>query len=567
MKLRHLLLATASAALLVACGGGSKHAAAPQSKASVAAGKVSSNSPLESAFKFKDGAELDVAALLALLPAGVDVSYEDATFDEKLGATVVSNIKINADVDEDVASLKTSDLDGLRIERAELYGVALDVFEGLGSDQAALDADLKTGFEKIRLFNISGDVHEDGSKAGLKIGGLEFDKLLIREGGLPKDSDADPTAALFNSFSLAGLYFKDIDVAAGEAQVGLALKAPDLRLVGLAGGKIASIIGNDLDYQVKQAPDSIEELGKAMGPAGQLFLNGPLKNFIAPENQRTTLESMEWKAIDFSGLMTYGLEGEKPPLSATDLIDLGTLQALNAKTFINDRMYAFVPETKISKMEFTWLAPSKIRAEAKNAVYDFTAYASPEQEDVLKILNDYGLDNVKADSVMTYDWDAKKGNADFATTYDAEGLADFSMNFALGGLVLEKIDAATAAGDNDAIAGLVEVEGISIELADDHLLDAVFGLAGLQGNMSAEDARKTAVGGLQIARLQAIQLGGRFNDYIDSTSDFLEEGGVLIIKVDPENAVPFSAIAATGEQGPQAIPELLNLTVTHKEKK
>jgi len=141
------------------------------------------------------------------------------------------------------------------------------------------------------------------------------------------------------------------------------------------------------------------------------------------------------------------------------------------------------------------------------------------------------------------------------------------MNFALGGLVLEKIDAATAAGDNDAIAGLVEVEGISIELADDHLLDAVFGLAGLQGNMSAEDARKTAVGGLQIARLQAIQLGGRFNDYIDSTSDFLEEGGVLSIKVDPENAVPFSAIAATGEQGPQAIPELLNLTVTHKEKK
>ena len=75
------------------------------------------------------------------------------------------------------------------------------------------------------------------------------------------------------------------------------------------------------------------------------------------------MESLEWRDIDFSGLLAWGLKDEKPPMSEKDLIDLGTMKATNMMTKVNGKTAATVEEASVSAANFTWLIPSDIRAD------------------------------------------------------------------------------------------------------------------------------------------------------------------------------------------------------------
>lgn len=563
-KQHHFLLSIVGPFLLIACGSSTDQA--PPSETSISARTATSKSPLERPAASQQAAELDIEALFALLPDGLKVTYGDVGFDKKIGATSVSNLKITAQGEIGSVAIDPNYFDGLTIGRAEFYGVDMDVFEKLSAYDGTLDAALEVAFEKVRLFDIVRGGSEGSGASGLKIGALEFDQLAIRDGGLPVDSAATPLAGLFNSFSLAGLYLQDVLARTDAEQANLSFSAQDLRFVEVAGGKVGAVIANNLEYEVNQSLASLEgEIAQAAGPAGQLFLNGPLRNFIAPENQRTTVGSIEWKNIDFSGLMVYGLKGQRPPLSATNLINLGSMSVLDTKTFIGEKMFSFFPEMVASVLEFTWLVPSRIRAEARRGVYDFTAYVSPDFEEFMDIFKRYGLDEVKADSVIRYDWDAKKGGADLVVSYETDGLADYNMNIALEGLNLKEIEAAVEAGTDNPAVDLAALEGLSIAVADEKLLDLFFELAGIQSGMSAKNARQVALGGLQLSRLRAMQYGGRFNDYIDAVVGFVEDGGTLTIDISPEQAVPFADISAASAQDPQALPDILNITITHDE--
>lgn len=562
MTLRTVFLASASALMLASCGGGGGDSSAPQSKASAAAAKVSSESPLEKTFSVKGAEELDVKRLFSLLPPGLEATYADTSFDKKTGATTVSGIKIFEVSQTSVAETYSESTEGyLEVGRAEFFGVDLELLEGINETEATVDAPFKTAFEKVRFFDLK-FAGSDEDEAKFSMGAIEFDKLDIREGGMPAEKSDGAIAFFFNSFSMAGIYAKDIAFGAGQEGLALSFSAPDMRVIGLGGGKLDTFLAKDLEYNLQQDVDTLAALGGSASPAGTI-LDGPLGNFIAPEKQRAIVESVVWNSINLSGIMDYALKSEEPPVTATDLIDLGNISVLNTKTFIGERVFSFTPETTVSDMKFTWLAPSKIRSESKGGTYDFTAYTEG-QEELTEALKELGLDKVKADSLLTYDWNAKKGGADFVTNFDADGLADVSMSFGAEGLVLKDLYDAMKAGDKDAVSTLGEFEGLSIEIADEKLLDAIFTLGGMQAGISAEDARQTAIGGLNIARLQAAQFGGRFNDYIDAIGAFLEEGGTLKIDASPEKPVPFSAFTSVVADGPAAATELVDLTISHK---
>jgi hypothetical protein len=357
--------------LLVALGpmGCGKKSDVPSSPASVAAANPDAASPLDKPYRLKGGAEVDVDRLFEILPLYLRPTYEKAVFDKKLGATVVTNLKFG-----DVAASK-----GFTARRAEFYGVNLDKIESLqASTDAPVDAPLELVLAKLRLFDVA-SIGAGHNSEETTIGGVEIDSLRIRRGGIPKSSPSSGLAAFFNSFDVAGVYFKDIratggDIGTTDTGAAFDITAPDVRFVGLGGGKLKSLLARDLDYLIRQSPDAIAAAGRGLGPAGDILVNGPLRNFIAPENQRTKLKTLEWKDISFAGLMAYGLKGERPPLNARNLINLGTLRLTDAETFIGDKRLSIVPETVVSAMEFTWLAPSKIRAVTRGGQFDFTAY-------------------------------------------------------------------------------------------------------------------------------------------------------------------------------------------------
>ncbi len=555
MRLRLIVLAGLAALAVVACG--KKDKAAPA--AAGAATSATAGSPLDAPYKLSGGEKVDIDALFALIPEDDRPTYESATFDAATGATVVTALRF---ADRNGSG-------GLTIDRAEFYGVHLEAIERVEAGTPPVDATFEKIFEKVRLFGLKPETSVDGSL--MTIGAIELDQFSLRQGGFPKDSEKGNGARFFNAFSLGGLYFKDLVVAKAGDEAGtsgtMAVTAPDLRFVGVGGGKLDALIAKNFEYSMEQTEASRALMANAMGPAGGLFMSGPLKAFIAPDNQQSKIKSFEWRKVDFSGWLAYALKEEKPPLTAKNLINLGSLRAESIETYIGGKRAQSIGEVSLPSMEFTWLVPSKLRGASKNEVHDFSAYLPESEAEAIAILKKHGLNNVKAAGDFSIDWDSTKGGAALKSNFDSVGLADTTLSVELAGLELEKINAAMAAGEKDAVVTQGQFKGFGLKVADDNLLDALFELAAIESGQTAADMRAQAPAMVRLSGAQLAAMNPRFGEYVDAIANFLAEGGTLEIKTNPPAPVPFMTIMMTGQTAPEALPDVLGLSVTHTKKK
>lgn len=570
-----LLLAGFAALSLISCGQKDK-AEGPRSETSAQAAKANAASPLDKDFRLKKAEPLDVDAFFALMPEDSRPTYDSAAFDDKLGATVVNNLRL-ADA---------NDGEGVTVERAEFYGVDLDAIGRIKSAQDAgeenpstamaqlaygdpekANGPFETVVQKVRLLNVATEGFDDGDTAAeIRIGGIELDQLEIRQGGLSPYGLSNMPAGIVNTLNIAGLYFKDISVNAEGGDAGaISFEAPDLRFVGIGGGKLDAVIANDFEYEMTQTAASRAAMSQSMGPQAGMLLSGPLGAFIAPENQRVKMKSFAWRGIDFSGLLPFGLSGEEPPLTDEKLIDLGTMTAADMETFIGGKRAAIVKEATVSAAEFTWLVPSKIRADSKGASYDFSAYVPDTEEAMLATIKEHGLDDVKGDGYVEWIWNADSGAADFDYVANMDGLADLSMAFGFAGLDLKEMAAAMEEGDSDAVSTQGAFKNFSFSIKDEKALDAIFALAALQMGGSGEDLRLSAPAMIRLSGAQVAQMNPRISNYVNAVADFVAKGGALEISAKPAKPVAFAEIESTGTTAPQTLPDVLGLEVTHKE--
>ncbi len=558
MTTRKILLAGAAALALAACGGG-EDAGAPAGGASGDAAKLSAQSPLEKKFTLKDAEEADIDEFFSMFPVDSRPTYEGATFDKGLGATVVTDLRF-ADDDDGEAVV---------FERAEFYGLdqaAIDRVQN--AEDAGPDAPFETIFEKVRLLNMSVEGLSDpdgGGEMNVSIAGIEFDKLAVRQGGPEGNPDGDEAANFFNAVSLGGLYFKDVDVsiAADDVQ-DLSFAAPDLRIVGIGGGKVGAIVARDLSYDVKQGEQVRETMREAMGPQGAILLDGPLGGVIAPDSQRATIGAFEWRDVDFSGALAYGVKGEEPSASERDLIDLGAMKVTDMVSFINDRELATIEEVSVPKMKFAWMIPSEFRMDMKGAVSDYTAYIPDTESPAYAILKENGLDEVEGDGFAEWNWNPDKG--DGALTYEANspGLADLSMGFEMTGATLKDIAAAEGEDRENAFAKNAELKSFNLKIADEKALDAIFDLAALQMGGTGDDLRQSAPALIRLSGAQFAQMNPRIDDYLNAVAAFVSKGGALEIAASPEEPIGAADLEVIGA-APQTLPDVLDLTITHTE--
>ncbi|MEO1136736.1 MAG: hypothetical protein AAFW68_09010, partial [Pseudomonadota bacterium] len=297
---------------------------------------------------------------------------------------------------------------------------------------------------------------------------------------------------------------------------------------------------------------------------GAMLLTGPLAGFFAPESQRVVVEALAWRNIDFSGLLAWGLKDEEPPVSEARLIDLGTMQATGMETYVNGKRAVTVAETSMTAGEFTWLMPSNLQFDSKGAVYDFTAYVPETEEAALTVLQERGLDNVKGDGSAAWVWNAETGVVDLDYVANMEKFASFNADVGFTGVKLDDIE--TAMNDGGA-AGLLSngaFRNFSLTLDDEEALDAVFALAALQMGGTGEDLRASVPAMIRLMGAQAAQMNPRMTDYINAMAEFVSEGGSLRISAEPAEPVSFSALQANSATAPQTLPDVVNLTVTHK---
>ena len=579
MTFMRLFLAGLAAAFLVACA--DRDGSGGGGRADARAASLDAPSPIDAPFRLTNAEAVDAESLLQLLPENLRPQFATAAFDEELGALVLTDITPGA------AVLDLLDAEGLTIERAEFYGVdrqALELLTAAPEDgEAGVDAGaFERVFEKVRLFGVrapdlsASNLSTDEIAGGATLGAMEIDRLSIRRGALASrpeaESDARAVARFFNAFTVAGVYFKDLEIGeaqnteqsggddAGTGAPSAMFSIGDMRLVGLGGGVADAILAADLAYTLSQDDEALDEVAEAIGPQGEAFIKGPLKNLAAPQSSSGAVKSFEWRDIDLSKLMAFGLSGERPPADARDLIDLGTMRLTDAETFVNGRRFSFAPETTVSAMEFEWLAPSKVRAEARDAIYDFTAYADEGDAEALAVMRAFGLDSVSADNTFAYDWSADSGEARLESLFDADGFggADFALD--LDGLTLEAIEAARTTGAEDPVGETGRLVSMDLVLRDEKFLDAVYGLAALQAGGDPIDMRKSLPALVRLAGMQLTFLNGRFLGYVNATADFLEEGGELKVRAAPARPVGFADLR---DVSPKSLPDVLNIKVTH----
>ena len=68
---------------------------------------------------------------------------------------------------------------------------------------------------------------------------------------------------------------------------------------------------------------------------------------------------------------------------------------------------------------------------------------------------------------------------------------------------------------------------------------------------------------IRLSGAQVAQMNARFTDYVNALADFVADGGAIEIRAEPEEPLALTALQ-NANGAPQTLPDVLNLTVTHK---
>jgi hypothetical protein len=173
------------------------------------------------------------------------------------------------------------------------------------------------------------------------------------------------------------------------------------------------------------------------------------------------------------------------------------------------------------------------------------------------------LDRIRADSDFAYDWNGATGGAALSLGFDSDHFADVDINAALTGL--QKIDVARNAGSEKRALDFARLKSFSLVVKDDEMLDALYELAALESGGSPKEIRAAAPTLLRAVSLRMRAENPRTAAIAGAVADFLEKGGRLAIRAEPEEPVPLSALQGAAAGAPDALIAALNLTVERRD--
>ena len=573
-SLKPALLATAAAAALSlgACSqtGDIKPTTGKTDIASTAK-LFSGPSPLNNDYRYQGGIDADVKATFTSLLDGMDgkFSYANATTDDASGALVIT----------DVASKEDGGV--FSIGRLELYGLKQANLDLL---KAKDTSDLVELFDRVRIYDLSIALGTDAGANDISIGAMEFlnfklsptmgDKGGDRAGKNDEDHHHARGGAKFaqalKGFEFAGFNVKDMKVSFAQEGMDLDMSVADMRLGEIANGSIGPMAMFDLDYTVHQSAENRAELAELAGPLAGL-LNGPLGEFISPENTRVVGKSMIWQGASIEGLLPYLESGERPPANAANLISFGAMEAKDMTSYVDGKLAGTIDLSVLDAIDFAWLIPTRINSYNKGETYHLSAYVPDGQDAIMKVLTDAGAETITGESNFLWEYDDKKGAAKFDISGNMPGFADIDFGFNTSGTPLEPILAAMDAKQGQPNSGNMPsgfesaaFDGFSFTLKDEKLLDVLFGFAGIQMGQDAAQVRQMAPAFLAMGGAQLKELTPRATGYISALSGFITEGGTLSITMTPSQPVGLEMLT-TMEDDPAALIELVNLQVTHSQ--
>ncbi|MEO1136737.1 MAG: hypothetical protein AAFW68_09015 [Pseudomonadota bacterium] len=559
---------------------------------------------LTAPYALRGGAPFDVDAMLAAMPDWLIVEHGGARFDEALGAMVISDLRFALSFAPDAA---------LVVERAVMWGgdpvAARDVFSGASSlieKRAIFD---RMSMDNIRSEGLQWDT--GAQSASLSIDKMVIDGLAARSYALSSIPGSEEGVDLLRHFAAAtGAYAYD-----GAAYAGFSMRFSNNRgdnteltieegfargydagavdyqsLRGLyarvgsgAGGPVVEISGQQSE-DAETSPYA-KILNRPPAEAVNEALRSPaafLAQMTGGFDTEYEIAFTETRAMDLSGAFAWLARWELPPITETDLIDLGAQTMLGYRQTWNGAPIYTLDRAEVAASDFYWLVPSNYSVAYQGFTYQFdTAFgqmldqmgpgfateAAPAFEQTMQTFSALGLDRMAGDMDMDWRWDGVTGDAALSLGMDIIDLTGVDFQLSAGGPSLARWEQ-MARQDTPVTEAATEIalKEFRYSLTDFGIIDRAFAFAAEQnGAGSGPELRQSMVA---MARLSGAQMGEadpRLPTYANAVADFLDAGGTITLLAAPPSPVTLMQLQAASQSAPQSLPELLNITITHTE--
>ncbi|GEM_PF-3816755 len=588
MSFRHALIAAVSLAALQSCA----TQTAPPALTAADLLTVPYAAPAAQPF--------DVDAFFAALPAGVTAAYENAAFDAASGAMVVDGLSFSLEA----APVK------LRVAQAKIWNGDAASMDAVFSGAATAPAKQRL-FDRMALEGVWLDGAQwDGGAQNLSfnIDKLVFAGLSARSATLPENAEAPEdagfirmAAALMSSFAYDGAAFSNFSVKAYNNQGAMAsLEVGEGFERGYDGGRLDYAQARNMRYVVTSADEIVASIGdifngddadplddKILQPHARDALKTAAKNPLAVlasaydgiDVVQETL-SYETHGFDVSGGLEWLARWELPPITETDLIDLGASTTLGFKESWNGVPVQAMERMEVGAYDFYWLVPANLQGRydgwsfAVGAMMDLFmsetgAGMTPEAgaQEFLKFrsaISSLGLDTVDTNGDFSWNWNGENGVLNAGANGEVVSLYSDAVSVGLDGPSLAEWAAfgPDAFGENAAFLNEVALTGFSYSITDVSLLDKLFALAAEETGGTAADLRQSAPAMIRMSAAQAAQVDPRIAQYAEALASFIEQGGTIEINLQPAAPVPLSVFQSQDMTPPELL-DMLNLTIVH----
>ncbi len=561
---------------------------------------------LAAPYALRGGEAFDVDRMFAAMPDWLNVEHGGASFDAGLGAMVVSDVRF---------ALASAPEAGLRAERAVIWGADPSALETVFSGAASF-TEMTALFDRMSLENVTseGMQWEAGSEnASLSLGKLVIDGLAAKSYALAaKPSANDGASVLRNMAAIMGAFAYD-GVAYSDFSVKLNNSLGDKVAINVAEAFSRGYSAGDTEYQslngfsmsidgfggqplVEVSETSKPGKAAEKNPYAKILNRPPAETareivrhptaFLAAAAGGGSLsyeiDRTEARNISVSKALAWLAKWELPPITETDLINLGQQTMTGYRQIWNGEPFYTIDYASMSAADFYWLVPSHYEVAYKGFTYDMgvamdqtrhsmgpgmATEAAPQFEQMAQTLAALGLETVSGDGDMTWRWNGETGDA--AITTSAAIIDNFLLAYGVnvGGPSLVEWDA--MARDEtlakDAVGGMT-LQGADVAFTDSGFVDRAFAFAAAQnGAGSGEELRQAVSGMVRVSGLQAGQMNPRLTGYAQAIADFLDNGGTISASASPAAPVKLMQVQAAAQTAPQTLPDLLNITVTHSE--
>jgi hypothetical protein len=554
---------------------------------------------LEDGFELPSGEGFDVDALMEMMPSGLTVSYDEAEFDDDVGATIIEEVEIAFDR-----------LNGLAIEIEELVVWGLDM-DYLGARLAGEDAGTSgrvarrieaydvelTGFEEMyagfleaysgavegSLENLlEGELDEDAAEAlSLELGEFEvsMDLVVLDEFGL-REWELDLVdgetldenwatlmpylqryAAWNRVFEFGGVAMEGIDIdfaySSGDLSQSGDFGIDRVIYEGYRGADVKlNVIEGLYGYFDMELPED-----EGLEDMGSLSISFEINNYV--------VEGME-----LDKLMGFLARGEMPAMDETDLLSLGTWTTEDSFAEFNGRPFYSVEKSVTELDEWHWLVPTRIRASVTNLTYDIEGYVGSildmvgeddlDREDmntfydVVNVLDDYDLARPSFDYSVMWDWSPETGKASAGLGLGLDGYQRMAL-LLTGGLpdydsVADTVADDFSAVDNDSLREALEqmssLASLRMEIIDEGGFEKAFPMiidmaklfegeegAEFLANATPDSLRSFVTGGITFGAERASEIVPQAPAFATELVNFIEAGGRFSVRVEPSEPI------------------------------